>query len=134
MSIIVCFCNLLKTGKLCKIFWISMFFRNLLRIVQIFFGWDKEMGVYKFRVFWNKTHNRNKMAPCPRIFTIKVPKHKMHRENVCFHDTFKFYDCSFYRFLAIHNRVNFIVNLVKNSLQGEEEISWGLPGPCCPRV
>ena len=63
---------------------------------------------------WEYTHlecsgirpkNRYKMAPCPRIFTIKVPKHQMQRENVCFHDIFKFHDCSFYRFLAIHNRV-----------------------------
>ena len=62
------------------------------------------------------------MAPFSKIFTIEVPKHDEQKEHTCLHNIFKFHDCSFCRFLAIHKRVKLNCKLVKNSLHGEGEI------------
>ena len=80
---------------------------------------------------WNNPKNCNKMAPFSVIFTIEVTKHDGQKEQVWLHGTFKFCDCSFCKYLAIHKRVKPNCKLVWKSLQGEVEIIWGLPAPCC---
>ena len=131
LSIIVCFCNFLKKGRLSKKPWIAVFLDTFWGLLRYFLCWNKEMGRLFFRVFSKTTRKKANKWLLYLKFSQKKSPNMMGNEHVWLHNSvLLFYGRREINISYIHE----IWILVENGFHGEGEINWGLPALCCPRA